>query len=233
MHKHRRPIRDFFSHYFNVLFLFLLLLFILRPYNKGPTYIIGWQLCYLGVLLSAIFNTRHSKATKIAAIVFAIPAFASDIMAHFYLSPAFEIIHLVCFIAFIFVCGWAVIKNVILNAKVSFDTLKGVICVYFMIGFMFAYLYVLIEFCIPNSFHLIKTSSLTDIYNFHDVRAQLIYFSFVTLLTIGFGDITALKDLGQSVAVIEGIIGQFYIAILVARIIAVYSYYDNKERHLL
>ena len=54
------------------------------------------------------------------------------------------------------------------------------------------------------------------------------YFSFVTLLTIGYGDITALKDLAQTCSILEGIAGQFYIAILVSRLVAVYSFYEHK-----
>ena len=57
----------------------------------------------------------------------------------------------------------------------------------------------------------------------------MLYFSFITLLTIGYGDIVAIKDVGQTATVIEGIIGQFYVAILVARLVAVYSFYSDKR----
>ncbi len=55
------------------------------------------------------------------------------------------------------------------------------------------------------------------------------YFSFVTLLTIGYGDITPLQAISQTFVILEGIIGQFYIAILVARIVSVYSLMQDKE----
>jgi hypothetical protein len=51
----------------------------------------------------------------------------------------------------------------------------------------------------------------------------MLYFSFVTLLTIGFGDIVAVKDPSQTACVLEGLIGQFYIAILVSKIVAIYA----------
>ena len=57
----------------------------------------------------------------------------------------------------------------------------------------------------------------------------MMYFSFVTLITIGFGDITPLKDISQTVVILEGIVGQFYVAILVARIVSVYAFYADKE----
>ncbi len=57
----------------------------------------------------------------------------------------------------------------------------------------------------------------------------MLYFSFVTLLTIGYGDITAVKDTAQTAVIMEGIIGQFYIAILVARIVSIYSFFSDKK----
>ena len=96
-----------------------------------------------------------------------------------------------------------------------------------MIAFVFAYTYYLIEYLIPGSFHLLHrdVSFLTYSRNL----AELMYFSFVTLLSIGFGDITPIGDIAQTFVIIEGIIGQFYIAILVARIVSVYALFDDKD----
>lgn len=63
----------------------------------------------------------------------------------------------------------------------------------------------------------------------HHFFSNMLYFSFVTLLTMGYGDIVPTKQWGETVAVLEAIIGQFYIAILVARIISVYSFMSGKK----
>ncbi len=57
----------------------------------------------------------------------------------------------------------------------------------------------------------------------------MLYLSFITLLTIGFGDIVPIRDMGQTAVVLEGIIGQFYIAILVSRLVGIYSFNSNKR----
>lgn len=57
--------------------------------------------------------------------------------------------------------------------------------------------------------------------------SDLLYFSFITLLTVGFGDIIAVKDTAQTAVVFEGMIGQFYVAILVARLVSLYSLSDQ------
>jgi hypothetical protein len=55
----------------------------------------------------------------------------------------------------------------------------------------------------------------------------MLYFSFVTLLTIGYGDIIPVNDIAQTAVVFEGMIGQFYVAILVARLVSLYSLSDQ------
>jgi voltage-gated potassium channel len=88
-------------------------------------------------------------------------------------------------------------------------------------------LYYHIEYIVPGSFHLLERD--TSFVTYSRDLAQMMYFSFVTLLTIGFGDITPLKDVAQTAVVIEGIIGQFYVAILVARIVSVYAFFSDKK----
>jgi len=124
-------------------------------------------------------------------------------------------------------CTVSTLYDVIRRARVTLETLRGVVCAYFMIAFVFAYIYCLLEYLIPGSFHLLVKD--TNFVTYSRNLSQLMYFSFITLLTIGFGDITATLDISQTAVVLEGIIGQFYIAILVAKIVSVYSISSDKR----
>lgn len=223
----------FFRRYFNILLTFLLLLFVFRPYDRGFLYIGIWQFCFTGVLLSSIFNCNHHKYIQIITTILAIPALICNWIAHYIMSPFIEFTYLLFSFLFVFVCVCSIISRVILSARVTLETLRGVICVYFMIGFGFSYLYMLIEFFNPQSFSLLegilKSLPSRDIFVHNHVMSEIIFYSFVTLITIGFGDIHVIRDTAQTFTILEGIIGQFYIAILVSRIIAVYSYYSHKE----
>ncbi|HEY5234544.1 MAG TPA: ion channel, partial [Rhabdochlamydiaceae bacterium] len=130
-------------------------------------------------------------------------------------------------IVFMVLCTISTLYDVIRRAKVTLETLRGVVCAYFMIAFVFAYIYYLLEYLFPGSFHLITRDPNFVTYSRN--LSQLMYFSFITLLTIGFGDITATLDISQTMVVLEGIVGQFYIAILVARIVSVYSISSDKR----
>jgi hypothetical protein len=130
-------------------------------------------------------------------------------------------------ILFMFVCVASILYDVVLRAHVTLETLRGVICAYFMLAFAFAYVYFLIEYMIPGTFMFSRTE--VSVFSFTHYISEMLYFSFVTLLTIGYGDIVAVKDVGQTATVLEGVIGQFYVAILVARLVSVYSFYSDKR----
>ncbi len=223
---------SFFKRYFNILLTFLLLLFIFRPYDKGFVYIGIWQFCFTGLLLSSIFNCNHHRYIQIISSILAVPALICNWLAHFTNLPYIELIYLSFSFLFVFVCVSSIIDRVILSARVTLETLRGVVCVYFMIAFGFSYLYMLVEYFNPGSFYFIEGISTyfptKDIFEHNRIMSEIIYYSFVTLLTIGFGDVHPLRGAAQTVTILEGTIGQFYIAILVSRIIAVYSFYSHK-----
>lgn len=224
-------IRHFFHQlnqgYYNYLLFFLIILFAFRPYDKGFIYLSFWKSFFTCAILTAIFNCKHLPWVKTLAIVFAIPTFVFGWMELIYTTPTFFVINMLCTIGFLWVCTLSILYDVILHAKVTVETLRGVVCAYFMFAFLFAYTYYLLEFLLPGSFNLIVRD--TSYFMYSSNLSQMMYFSFVTLLTIGYGDITPLGDIGQTVVIIEGIIGQFYIAILVARIVSVYSFYADRQ----
>jgi voltage-gated potassium channel len=229
-----KKIKRAFSGYFNQLTLFLLLLFVFRPYDWNATSIAIWETFFSGVFFSAIFNANHPRPIKILTIILGIPALLLDWVSLFYPYKYFIIFSLLFTIAFLFVCTASILYNVVLRVRVTLETLRAVICAYFMIAFAFGFLYLLIEFWAHGSFHLISLDKINS-YNLHTSHlSQFLYFSFVVLLAIGFGDITPLTDLSQSFVVLEGLTGQFYMAMVVARIVSVYVLFGDKSmmKHL-
>ena len=216
----------FISGYFSQLLISLILLFTFRPYDRGPIYTSIWQLLFIVVFLSAIFNCNHSRKVKIAAAFFGFPA----LIFHFIhlVSPAkiFVILFLICVILFTFITTTSIIQRVVLNARVRLETLKGVVCAYFMVAFGFSFIYYLVDLIAPGTFHASFFNE--EMVSHSRYLSEMMYFSFVTLLCIGYGDIIAIKDVGQTFTILEGIIGQFYIAILVSRLVAVYSFFEHK-----
>ena len=93
--------------------------------------------------------------------------------------------------------------------KITADLLKCGICVYFLLGFCWALIYGLVYWIDPPSF----SQGLHKAFNF-------IYFSFTTLTTLGYGDITPVGSFAMMLTSLEAITGQLFVAILIARLVS-------------
>ncbi len=93
--------------------------------------------------------------------------------------------------------------------------------VYLLIGITFGSLYDLVETIEPGSFRL-NFYGTDDTVGFR----RLLFFSFMTLTSIGYGDITPATDQAQSLAILEGVAGVLYVAVLVARVVNAYRNLD-------
>jgi voltage-gated potassium channel len=227
-----KRLHHYFSGYYTNLIVLLSLLFIFRPYDRGLFYLGIWKLGLTVTLLLTLFTCKHHPIVKNLSIVLAIPAILLS-WANLIHEEHWVFVGNVTFtILFLTLTASTVVYDVVKKAKVTLETLRGVICAYFMVAILFAYIYYLIEFLIPGSFYLARSVSVFSYVHF---LSEMMYFSFVTLLTIGYGDLYPIQGVSQTAAVIEGIIGQFYIAILVSRLVAVYAHaaFESKNHNNL
>ncbi len=108
-------------------------------------------------------------------------------------------------------------KQIALDSKVSTNRIIGAICVYLMLGVIWALMYSLLDAAVPGSFSGIVEHSTTGAWD-----PDWVYFSFVTLTTLGYGDLLPLTLSARALAYFEAIVGQFYLAILVAGLVGAY-----------
>jgi hypothetical protein len=102
----------------------------------------------------------------------------------------------------------AVVRNLATHMRVSLRTIAGALCVYLLIGFFFAGVYAAM-----SGFGL-KALSVTPLY-----YKDALYFSYVTQLTIGYGDIVPDGQVARMIAILEGFTGQIYIVTVIAMLI--------------
>lgn len=129
--------------------------------------------------------------------------------------------------------GWTTVlmlSTLMRAEEVSHDTLIGGICVYLMVGVWFTMAFSLAILLDPGSLSQgeLALGVLAD--DSSTRSAKLLYFSFVTLTTVGYGDITPVDETTQMMATAEALIGQLYIAIFIARLMALYVAGDRARR---
>jgi hypothetical protein len=107
-----------------------------------------------------------------------------------------------------------VARAVFASGRVTLHRVVGAILLYLNIGLLFAALFCFVALIVPNAF-----TGLQPLRDNLAVAANLIYFSFVTLTSVGYGDIVPLHPYARSLANLEAIIGQLYPATLLARLV--------------
>ncbi len=110
---------------------------------------------------------------------------------------------------------WNELRAVLRQKKITREVISMSISTYLLLGLTCGLFYIVLHDVQPNAFSLGSAAPLTE----QQTIPVLIYFSLTTLSTIGFGDITPITLQARYAAVAEGITGQFYLAILVARLV--------------
>jgi hypothetical protein len=93
---------------------------------------------------------------------------------------------------------------------VSLHTMFGVLCIYLLLGSLFGFAYGIVGSLDSNPFFMQHAAETTK---------NFLYFSFVTITTVGYGDLTAASNLGRSLAIAEALTGQIYLVTVVAAIV--------------
>jgi len=127
------------------------------------------------------------------------------------------------FFLFYITATFEIIKNVWLSKKIDKTVIFGLISGYISLGFIGFFIYLSIDLWYPNSFNGIEQGT-----NFTD---GLMYFSYITLMSIGYGDITPITTMAQKATIFIGLIGQFYMVIITAIIVGKYISQSNKEEN--
>jgi hypothetical protein len=104
--------------------------------------------------------------------------------------------------------------------------IRGAVAVYMLMGMLFGYIYQVFMFADPGAF---RFPDGVDTANLEQLRGHATFFSFVTLTTVGYGDITPVAPFVRSLATIEAVTGQLYLAITIARLVSSHATTDDRE----
>lgn len=202
-----------------LLLSFLLLMILVNPFLHQ---FVGFD-WLLDVILVLIFLTAASTVTHRGhlfriTLILGVPALVSQVAVLGGQTDWVDSFRYLSSALFLTWVSGLLLYDIVLRAHtVTLDVLLGAINVYLMIGVVFAFVYALIEHLQPGSF-----TGLEELVNIPDRMLYYIYFSYITMSTLGYGDISPLTPYGMTASYFEAILGQLYLAILLARLVAIY-----------
>ncbi len=157
----------------------------------------------------------------ISTVLFAVTATAIWIEYIFPGRAAYVVSQSMGVLFFLFV-GLRITINLIRAEKITANTIFAAIEVYLIAGVLWSGIYSMLEMVHPDSFNLGGIDVRSAAY-------RMLYFSFVTLTTLGYGDIAPLTDMASAFVILEAIFGQMYITVLIAWLVGRYIS-DSEER---
>ncbi len=229
MGRRRQSVREFFRAYpFGVLLLATLVMIVGAPLTaefarrvegvQGPA-----MLAPLTILLTlasafAVWNLARHRAVMIVAAGLVLTIIgASSVITHHALNMA----HVVVQTLFLIYVTGTLVRTVFRARIVDGNILCGAACIYLLVGTLWGFGYTMLELTVPDSFMVVEPGH-TEAVDLREEPGWLIYFSFTTLTTVGFGDVLPTSANARSMAVLEAVIGQIMIVVMMARLVGLH-----------
>ena len=171
------------------------------------------------VLVSGVVAVGGRRRMLVAGILLAAPALVGKWVNHWLPTLVPDWMFLVPAVLFVLLLLTQTLRFILLSPRVNSEVLCAGVAGYLLLGLLWSFAYILVARLSPEAFtftagpasgHLMKGFTA-------------IYYSFITLCTVGYGDIVPASGAARMLAMTEGIVGTFYMAILVARLVSLHT----------
>lgn len=199
------------------LFLTLVVLLLVPTFFR-QNFELAHNLVWSTSLLAGLWLVTHKRYMLLIGSFLVIPCMILSWLSLPAVSSNWSLIYSFILTVFLLFILGHLLHFVVVTRRVSSDLIFASLCAYLLIGLVWAHIYLIMELFFPGSFSINNDLVLS----YSTLPQQFSYYSFVTLTTLGYGDIAPVTPLAQSWAVMEAIMGQLYLAIIVARLMGLY-----------
>ena len=217
--------RSSVAQFLGALILMLLAAPFVDEFKYGPS--IDTALITL-VLILGVLAVGRSRRTEMLAFVLVIPVLLARWIHHFQpqtFPPAIEHIASLIFLGFL---EFQLLQFIFRAPRVDSEVLCAGIAGYLLLGILWTIAYMLISGPYFDPEHVAFAFNVGSATPHAPGQFEAYYFSFITLSTVGYGDITPLSHPARTLAMAEAMTGTLYMAVLISRLVALYSAPDSK-----
>ena len=207
--------------YLLVFFLILLTVLCTAFVGEGPWGLIITLLLQTATLLVALRTSDAGRKSQIAAAVVAALTVAGVTIALF--TGGEQLAHLAyaaSMVVLVAVTPIAIVRRLLSHPTVNFTTVTGAANIYLLFGLFWATLYSFIGALTRQGSQTPAQSFFITVSRRVPVASDFIYYSYTTLTTVGYGDLTASSQIGRMVSITEALVGQLYLVIVVSVLVA-------------
>jgi hypothetical protein len=204
---------------FFYVFLCQILMLVLFPYLRQPGLLVVLRLIVAVAFVSGVYAVSDKRVQWITALALAIPAVALNAVHAFRPGPQIAVPMLIFTILFLVLTLVSLLRAVVRAERVTYDTIYGALSVYLLMAIAWAAAYLLLVTIQPGA--IVMDAARHP--NHGMDWADCVFYSFVTLTSQGNGNIVPMTAQARSLSILEAVSGTMYVAILVARLVGLYS----------
>ena len=206
--------------------LLLVVVFILYPMgDRGPLVGVVLQAFFSLILLSGVSLVTSRRAVRLLTAALAIGTAAVGWVRVYAPSQRLAVIGVAMWMAFFAMLAAMILVRVFSEGRINLHRIQGAVAVYLLLGVIWAGAYRLVMEVAPAAFNPPPAGDEATL------MSRLVYFSFVTLTTVGYGDVTAVYPAARSLALLEALTGQLFPAVLIARLVSLeVSHREDRRR---
>ena len=201
---------------FLILICLILGLLVLVPIlNRFVTARIFLDIFLTAIVISMVYTISHKKRYVITGVLFAIVMLASLWLQYFFQNKGIAAIAMITGIIFISVVIASILGFMFKSEMINREIIYQAILLYLLAALSWAFLYTFLELVDPASFNIDLDQPQSYLLVFQ-------YYSFVTITTLGYGDITPVTEVAKAFSVLEAIVGQLYLVVVVAWLVGMH-----------
>jgi hypothetical protein len=209
---------------FAQLTVFILLFMLVLPFITGHPFIsIFFQLVLLNALLVSLSASDRLPRVRWVLMALWVTGIVLYFKSALFPGPGPYRLDMLLgasfYLVFLVVCIGAILIYVFRSPQVTLDTIFAAVVAYFMISIIFATLYSLLFSFNPFSFNLALPATPNQP---HTLMTEMVYFSLITIVGVGYGDILPLLPFPRMLAATEAVVGHFYIAVLIGWLVGMF-----------
>ena len=204
-------------HGFHVVLALLFALMVVQPWadetEQGRRLVL---FTYVSVLVGSFVSLARSRVAFVLGLLIGVPG----ILLSAFRGWGYELTGLLLTAAFMLLVTLVIGQRVFTARRVTGVMVSGSVCIYLMLGSLWALLYFAVESFDPGAAAFASEGVVN--------RQTAFYFSFVTLTTLGYGDVTPVDPVARSLATVEALVGQLYLVVMVARLVALHIAHERE-----
>lgn len=184
-------------------------------------FIFGW------LMISAVYAVSERRRAHWLALSLGLPALLLELVDLTLMNPTTQLLGHMLVVVFLSYIIYVLLRFIFSQSRIGPNIVFAALCVYLLLGVLWAFFYSLLEIGEPGSFN--STAALEQQMRFgSDGTSLALYYSFVTMTSLGYGDIVPISSAARSLAILQVICGQFFLTVVIAWLVGLSIAHSRK-----